>query len=313
MVPADSGGSGLTFAGRIRKSTQARVFLLEALAVSWSFTFAAFRPGQASWLDDPWVPLRIAIPTAAALAILLWRDATAWAEDPVQFASTLDVSMAYAAAFLTQPLLWKFGPALALAHWSPTEGGIVGPLFLMFVRALFPPPARRGAPEAEGAPMTVAEIRSRVEEFAGEIRVRNMAVCAVVAPLAGVAVRFELTGGSQARASFGIILAGIAYLVYQFLRRGLPRKAPSAGSFEQYAEFYRAELGRQLVFHLRAADWFYESLVPGFGVLIFGTRIYHFILVLVVLLIAEGNHRAGQRLERELAGALWLDAKIGRR
>lgn len=304
----------LTVAARIRKNTEARVFLLEALAVFWSFTFAAFRPGQASWLDDPWVLLRAAIPAAAAMATLLLRDTQASADDAVQWASTLDVLLAYAAAFLTQPVVHLVWPWLALPRWAPTEGGIVGPLFLMFVRALFPPRARRSEDEAgTGPPASVAEIRWRVEEFAREIRVRNMVLCAAAAVLALVAVRFVLTGAGRTRASFGITLLGLAYAVWQFVAWGLPRKVPSGGSLEEYCAFYRTELTRQLVFHDRIGHSFYEALVPGAALLIFGTRIYHFVLVLVVLLIAELNHRTAVRLERQVNEAIFREVRAVRR
>jgi hypothetical protein len=92
-------------ASQIRKNTEARIFLLEALTVFWSFTFAAFRPGQASFLDDPWVLLRMAIPATAALLVLLLRNAYASPEDAAQFASILDVIIALAFAFLSQPVL----------------------------------------------------------------------------------------------------------------------------------------------------------------------------------------------------------------
>jgi hypothetical protein len=237
----------LAVASQIRKNTEARIFLLESLAVSWSFTFAALRPGQASILEDPWVLLRMAIPATAALFVLLLRNAYASPEDPAQFASSLDVVIAYALAFLTQPVLSRFRPEWALPHWFPTQGGIVGPSFLVFVRALFPPWARRpqDAPGV-GQPASILEIRWQADEFGREIRRRNMAVYVAAAALAVLALRLVLTGLPRERAGSGLILAGAVYVVYQIRERGLPGTVPAAASLDGYHDFYRRELISQV-------------------------------------------------------------------
>ncbi|MGO9257162.1 MAG: hypothetical protein ACLQU1_12785 [Bryobacteraceae bacterium] len=291
----------LVVASQIRKNTEARIFLLEALTVFWSFTFAAFRPGQASFLDDPWVLLRIAIPATTTLLVLLLRNAYASPEDPVQYASILDVIIALACAFLSQPALSRFAPELALPRWFPTQGGIVGPWFLLFVRALFPPRARRPQDGAGlGQPASILELRWKAEEFGREVRRRNLAVYLTVAALAVFALRFVFTGLPRERAGCGLILAGVVYVVYQIRKRGLPGRVPAAASLDGYSDSYRRELERQVALLQRVSYWFYGALVPGFGLLILGTRIYNFIVILVILLIAELTHRAKQRLQREI-------------
>jgi hypothetical protein len=288
-------------ASQIRKNTEARIFLLEALTVFWSFTFAAFRPGQASFLDDPWVLLRMAIPATAALLVLLLRNAYASPEDAAQFASILDVIIALAFAFLSQPVLSGFSPELALPRWFPTQGGIVGPWFLLIVRALFPPRARRPQEATDmGQPASIPEIRWRAEEFGKDVRRWNMAVSVAAAALAAFALRFALTGLPRARAGSGLILAGVVYVVYQIRKRGLPGTVPTGTRLDGYSDYYRGELERQVALLQRVSYWLYGASAPGFALLILGTRIYNFIVILVILLIAELTHRAKQKLQREI-------------
>jgi hypothetical protein len=298
-------------ASQIRKNTEARIFLPEALAVFWCFTFAALRPGQASILDDPWVFLRMAVPALTALFVLLLRNAYASPEDPAQYASILDVLMAFGFAFLTQPVLSGFGPEWALPRWFPTQGGIVGIWFLLIVRALFQPRARRPEDAAGMGPASFLEIRWRAEEFGKEIRRRNMVVYVAAAALAVFALCFVLTGLPRERAGCALILAGVVGVVYQVRKRGLPGRLPTGASLDGYSDFYRGELERQVALLQRVSYGFYGALVPGFALFNLGTRIYNFVVILVVLLVAELTHRVKRRLRREVNEFSGSEAPVG--
>jgi hypothetical protein len=55
----------------------------------------------------------------------------------------------------------------------------------------------------------------------------------------------------------------------------------------------------------------YTALIPGFALLILGTRIYNFIVILVILLIAELTHGAELRLRREIEEFARTEALAG--
>jgi hypothetical protein len=63
------------FVEGIRSNTDKRIFLLQVLVVSYSFTAAAFRSDTPSIANDPGALARLAIPVAAAMFMLLLRDA----------------------------------------------------------------------------------------------------------------------------------------------------------------------------------------------------------------------------------------------
>jgi hypothetical protein len=144
------------------------------------------------------------------------------------------------------------------------------------------------------------EIRSKAEEFGREIRRRNMALYVATAALAVFALRLALTGLPRERAGSGLILAGAMYLVYQICERGLAGTVPAAASLDGYGDFYRRELISQVGLLQRVSYALYGALVPGFALLILGTRIYNFIVILLILLIAELTHGAERRLQREI-------------
>ncbi len=244
----------------------------------------------------------MAVPSLAALLVLVLRNAGASEEDSAQLAPMVDVVLAYALAFLTQPLLSRFVPALALPHWYTTEGGIVGPWFLVLVRALCPPPGRRRPQDAPSPAQAISapEIGWLAEELRRQMRLVKWAAWLGAAALAGFGLRVGLTGSPRERAGCAWILAGSAYLALQFLRSGSPETVPAGASLQAHREAYRRALVRQHVLLQRIRLWFYAAPVPGLVLTIAGTRVYHFVAVLVVLLIAELVHRAGQNLEHEI-------------
>ena len=122
---------------QIRRNTDAMVFLLTACGIG--FSFAA---GSNDLPEDVngWTLLRVAIPAVAALLVLLVRNGYAEAETRRQRAITLDVAAAMGVAWMTQAvLIFVSRSDLALPDWLPTAGAAFGWLFVIVLRALFPP------------------------------------------------------------------------------------------------------------------------------------------------------------------------------
>lgn len=128
---------------QIRRNTDAVIFLLTACAICYSFV--------AGWADlpvhidltDPATLLKVAIPTAAALLSLLVRNGYAAPDTRRQRAITLDIAIAMGSAGLTQlVLLVALRPDLMLLRWCPSQETASAWLFVILLRALFPPEMR---------------------------------------------------------------------------------------------------------------------------------------------------------------------------
>jgi hypothetical protein len=134
--------SALTVAPRVilsqvRRNTDARVFLATSCAICYSF--AAGSP-DFSLHSDPLTLLRLAIPAVAALLVLLLRNGYAESESRRLRAITLDVAVAMGIAAFTQLVLMAaLRSDLMLPRWCPSEGTVLGWLFAILLRAIFPP------------------------------------------------------------------------------------------------------------------------------------------------------------------------------
>lgn len=283
---------------RIRRNTDTRIFLLEALVVVYSFTAAAFRSDWPSIHRDPGALVRLAIPASAALFGLMLRDALTGRVDRPPHASAVDATVAYALALLSELILSVLEPDLALPRWGPTQGGFVGISLLVASRSLFPPRAKL---QLNGRPICLPEIRGKAGELGKRSSYSMRAYLATSALLGSIALYFILTGSPRARAASCIILAGTAYLVYQIHELGFPAAAVSTNaSFNKCLDSYRSELQRQHAFLQRASYWFYGSLLPGVLLALLGSPVYPYWLPLVVLIAAELIHRAADNLREEL-------------
>lgn len=132
---------------QIRRNTDIRVFLATSCAICYSFAAGS---ADSSLRDFPlhadaltW--LRLAIPTVVALLVLLVRNGYADSETRRLRAITLDVAVAMGVAAFTQFALAAFRSHLMLVLWCPSEGAVLGWLFAILLRAIFPPEMRRPA------------------------------------------------------------------------------------------------------------------------------------------------------------------------
>lgn len=125
---------------QIRRNTGAWIFLLTTCGVCYS---VAAGIADLSLEGDPRALLRLAIPIVPAILILLIRNGFAAQEDRRRRAITLDITVAMGVAALTQfILLATFRPDLALARWCPSDGTVLAWLFVIVLRAIFPPEAK---------------------------------------------------------------------------------------------------------------------------------------------------------------------------
>ena len=124
-------------ASQIRRNTDAWIFLLTACSVCYS---VAAGGGNLSLEGDPNALLRLAIPVVPAVLILLIRNGFASLEDRRRRAITLDVTIAMGVAALTQLILLAgFRSDLMLSRWCPSGGTVFAWLFVILLRAIFPP------------------------------------------------------------------------------------------------------------------------------------------------------------------------------
>ncbi len=125
---------------QIRRNTDARIFGFNIFAILYSFA-----AGSPDWAlhDDPLNLLRIAIPSVPALLILLLRNGYADPDLRRLRAITLDIALAMGSAAITQLVLLAYlRTDLMLFSWCPSQGSVIAWLFVIFLRAIFPPEMR---------------------------------------------------------------------------------------------------------------------------------------------------------------------------
>jgi hypothetical protein len=271
-----------------------RVFVLVALAVIYSFTAAAFDSDWPSISSDPRGLARLALPAATVLIVFLLRDAYA---DPLNrrpAAAAVDAISAYGLVFFLQMILSALRPELALPRWAPTQGGLVGFWIVVACRSLFQPRADR---LQRAGPLSAEEILWKSAELGTKGAHRTggyLAFCALLSVLALWAVP---TGGPIARAGWCLILTGNLVLIYLILKQHF---TPSGGLRGGFDAAYRRDLRRQHAVLQGAGYWYYGALLPGVLLLLKGSFVYLYWLPLVVLIAAELNHRASEKLLENL-------------
>jgi hypothetical protein len=287
------------FVGGIRTNTDKRIFLLQVLVVSYSFTAAAFRSDTPSIASDPGALARLAIPVTAAMFGLLLRDAFTNSADRPPHASAVDVIVAFGFAFLLEAILSTLKPELMLARlWAPTQGGFVGISLLVASRSLFPP----GVKISDGTGLiSLTEIRWKAEELRKSIRRYARAYLAVCTLFCAIAAYALVAGDLKIRLASCVVAAGCGYLLYQSSYPiGERDLAAAALSESTLFESYRGELQGQIVFLQRTGYWYYGSLLPGVTILLWGNSVYPYWLLVVIFIAAEWNHRMADRLRQDL-------------
>jgi len=116
----------------------------------------------------------------------------------------------------------------------------------------------------EGITMSIEIIRKRAAKFERKILWRNVreyvAALIAAAPLG----YFLITARNLfARVTFGLLIAGLAWMVVQLHRRASVRKMPVGLATLTSLQFYRAELERQREAVNTVWSWYLAPLIPG--------------------------------------------------
>jgi hypothetical protein len=132
----------LVILSRIRRTTDPQVFLLEALVLYLSFLGAAWYFDRKS-LADPWGLLRLAIPAAVALVVVMLADAYANRETRAPLKTIRGTTLVIGVVCLSQAVLPVGNPDWAVPRRTILGGCYTGLLLVLSVRMLFPPLVHR--------------------------------------------------------------------------------------------------------------------------------------------------------------------------
>ena len=168
----------------------------------------------------------------------------------------------------------------------------------------------------EGVRMSIDQIRVSAGTFQRRIHWRN--VREYVTAIALIAFfSFELwrAGDMLVRIGFGLIIAGIFYLIWHLLSKGSLRPLPQDAGLSSCIEFQRRQLEQQRDLLTSVWRWYLGPLIPGMAVLLFAFgranpgHLKHPVFVLlpeamffvaVSVAIAVVNGRAARRLQRQI-------------
>ena len=162
----------------------------------------------------------------------------------------------------------------------------------------------------ENTPMPLEEIRRKARQFEKRISRRNLREY-VGAALGIAAFTFYIFKFSSPmiRAGSALIIAGMICIVIQIYKRASPGTLPADAPLTDSIAFHRVELVRQRDLLRSVVWWYIGPIIPGlvvFGLGITPRRGAASLLNAVPLLCIFGlvvwaNHRAAERLERQIA------------
>jgi len=165
--------------------------------------------------------------------------------------------------------------------------------------------------------MSVEQIQASAGSFQRRIQWRNAReYVAAIAVVVFFGWEFSRTPDLLARIGFGLMIAGMFYMVWALLSRGSGRALPEDAGRSSFIEFRRSELVRQRDLLSSVWRWYLGPLIPGMAVLLamsFNHAIrggHTFPVVFVALFavfiaavfagIARLNGRAARKLQRQI-------------
>ena len=169
----------------------------------------------------------------------------------------------------------------------------------------------------EGVRKSVEQIQASAGSFQRRIQWRNAReYVAAIAVVVFFGWEFSRTPDLLARIGFGLMIAGMFYMVWALLSRGSGRPLPEDAGRSSFIEFRRSELVRQRDLLSSVWRWYLGPLIPGMAVLLamsFNHAIrggHTFPVVFVALFavfvaavfagIARLNGRAARKLQRQI-------------
>jgi RNA polymerase sigma-70 factor, ECF subfamily len=117
------------------------------------------------------------------------------------------------------------------------------------------------------------------------------------------------------RVAFGLMIAGVLYMVWHLHRRGSSRSLPEEMGLANSLEFYRRELARQRDLVQSVGKWYFGPLIPGWVLLevafaranpghprhfaLFFTM-FNLLVAAVFVFVWKLNQRAARRVQRQI-------------
>ena len=117
--------------------------------------------------------------------------------------------------------------------------------------------------------MSVEQIQASAGSFQRRIQGRNAReYVAAIAVVVFFGWEFSRTPDLLARIGFGLMIAGMFYMVWALLSRGSGRPLPEDAGRASFIEFQRGELARQRDLLRSVWRWYLGPLIPGLAVLL---------------------------------------------
>lgn len=168
----------------------------------------------------------------------------------------------------------------------------------------------------EGVRMSVEQIQAVAGKFQRRIHWRNVREY-VAAMFLVVFFSYEFFRGNDpvVRAGFGLLIAGIFYLIWHLLSKGSWRPLPEDAGLSSCIEFQRRQLEQQRDLVSSVWRWYLAPLAPGMAILLVafyranpGHVKYPAIIVLpeaiffavICVAVARLNENAARRLQRQI-------------
>jgi hypothetical protein len=313
---------------QIRRTTDRRLVIFEALALYLAFLTVPARPGGRSLIFEPAMLMPLLIPVVVALMALRFIDVYTRSESRTQKGFALQSVMAVALAYGAEELVRVAHAALTLPRGALLEGSALAAFLVWMLRWAMCSQEHRMRPStlhsAGGDATMLLDIQRQVKEFGDRIRNRNrMEYGAALLVIAFFTYSFAKTTHPIARVGFALIIAGTLYAIYVLRTKGSPRVPPAEGTIAAYLAFHRSELGRQRDLLHRIWLWYSGPFIPGFVVLFTGALLSNdvrnrgvfpllsssVVCALIFFAIWKVNQRAERRLQQQIDD---LDAMANR-
>ena len=140
--------------------------------------------------------------------------------------------------------------------------------------------------------MSVEQIQASAGSFQRRIQGRNAReYVAAIAVVVFFGWEFSRTPDLLSRIGFGLMIAGMFYMVWMLLSQGSGRHLPEDAGRSSFIEFQRGELVRQRDLLSSVWRWYLGPLIPGLPVLLatsfnHAIRAGHAFPVVVIALVA---------------------------
>lgn len=167
--------------------------------------------------------------------------------------------------------------------------------------------------EVEKMEISVEELRAKALKLHRRIRWRNLReLLAAAIVIASVTIQFIRVSATVPRISFGLVIAGTIYVVWQLQVRGSAMPIPAEMGRENGIAFYRRELERQRDLLRGIWKWYLGPLVPGLALFVIWGIVtappvrrwfpesYAVFCVALFWGIGRLNRRAACRLDRQI-------------